>query len=35
MEIDDNQSFHYGHIQEVMWNFTLSDIVTFDVNLRD
>jgi len=36
-ETDDNQSFEYGDIHEVMWNSTLSNILTFDDNdnLRD
>jgi len=31
-EMDDNPSFDYGDIQEVMWNSTLSNILTFDDN---
>ena len=36
-EMDDNQSFDYGDIQEVMWKSTRSNILTFDDNdnLRD
>ena len=31
----DNQSFDYGDIHEVMWISTLSNMLTFDDNLRD
>jgi len=35
--MDDNQSFDYGDIQEVMGKSTVSNILTFDDNdnLRD
>jgi len=35
--MDDNQSYEYGDIHEVMWNSTLSNILTFgdNDNLRD
>jgi hypothetical protein len=36
-EMDDNQSFEYDYIHEVMWNSTLSKILPIDDNdiLRD